>query len=100
MPGEIEGYPIINEFLHSDDEDFTYKGFPNIRVARQFAEMYGRMYDSNRKFSRTITVRENPRSFNAYIIKTKAYYEFEDKKFQKNMSEYMKFKKFINDNKK
>jgi hypothetical protein len=88
MPGEIEGYPIINEFLHSDDEDFTYKGFPNIRV-------------SIRKFSISIAVREfSPKSFNAYIRKSKEYFEFEDQKFKKNMSEYIKFKKFINDNKK
>ena len=101
MPGEIEGYPIINQFLHGDDEDFTYKGFPNIRVARRFAEMYGQMYDSNRKFSISIAVREfSPRSFNAYIRKSKEYFEFEDQKFKKNMSEYIKFKKFINDNKK
>ncbi len=66
MPGEIEGYPIINEFLHSDDEDFTYKGFPNIRV-------------SIRKFSISIAVREfSPKCFNAYIRKSKEYFEFED----------------------
>jgi len=79
MPGEIEGYPIINQFLHGEDEDFTYKGFPNIRVARRFAEMNGQMYDSIRKFSISIAVREfSPKSFNAYIRKSKEYFEFED----------------------
>ena len=99
MPGKIDGYPILNDFLQSEDEEITYRSFSSITTAREFAAIYGN-FESSRRFSIKISVKGNNARFYANIAKTKEYYEYEDNEFKKKMSEYLNLKKFIDDNKK
>ena len=84
MPGKIDGYPILNDFLQSEDEEITYRSFSSITTAREFAAIYGN-FESSRRFSIKICFKGNNARFYANIVKTKEYYKYEYNQFKKNI---------------
>ena len=98
MPGTIVGHPILNDFLQSEQNEIIYRGFTNLREAREFADRH-RFFNSSQSFSFNVSVKGSGAQLHVTIVKTKDYYENENEKFRTRMNEYMKLKKFVNDTK-